>query len=810
MLSMKRMLSILLAIFSINLIGAPSVSLKSLRKDNTFHKGFVGHIYDAKENKLYLKIDHLEKEFIYQSSLPQGLGSNDIGLDRGQLNDVRLVEFNRVGNKLLLKQKNTKYRAISSNAKESQSVEEAFASAILWSFPVVESNKDWVLVDASDFILQDAHGVSRKLEQRKQGSFRLDKTRSAIYLPRTKSFPDNTELEASITFTGDKPGQYVQQAAIDPNVLSLRMHHSFIRLPKPGYKTREFHPESGYWLFDYQDYAQPISRPITTKLIGRHRLEKKNPQAEISEAVEPIIYYLDPGAPEPVKTALIKGASWWNQAFESIGYKDAFQVKILPDNADPLDVRYNVIQWVHRATRGWSYGYGVTDPRTGEIIKGHVTLGSLRVRQDYLIAQGMLSKFDGAAAEDDTELMNLALARIRQLSAHEVGHTLGLAHNFAASSYNRASVMDYPHPLFEIDKQSNKIVTVNAYAENIGVWDKATIEYGYQDFHGKDESVALDEIIKRNNENSMLFISDPDSRRISDAHPQASLWDNGSNTIDEMERVAQVRALALSRFGKNSLHTNRPYSDLREILVPVYYFHRYQATAAAKWLGGIEYRYQLKEGAGNDKVQQFADVTEQNRALKVLLDTLAPEFLRLSKDVTDVIPPRAYGDSDSRESSIGNAGKLFDVRSLAAASIQHTFSLILEPTRLVRLELQNEQDNSFMNVKKLGQSLHNAIVSAKIKQSDWMLRSVSIDLLYSNYLNLLHSQKVPVHVKMSIYGLLLQEKQYLQKKTKKLKTNSEFYAFYQYQLSRLQNLKVDNLTQDKLIQLPKMPPGSPI
>jgi len=612
---------------------ADAAKLEQLSSSYKLNKGFISHIFDNENGKLYLKIDDINSEFIYQSSLPQGLGSNDIGLDRGQLSEIRLVEFQKVGNKLLLIQKNTRYRAISDNEKESQSVEQAFANAILWSFPIVDSAKDWVLVDASNFILQDSHGVARKLKQRKQGNFKLDKSRSAIFLPRTKSFPDNTELEASITFSSDNPGKYVQQAAIDPYIVSLRMHHSFIRLPEQGYQPRKFHPQSGYWSFEYDDYAQPINMPTTQRLIGRHRLEKKHPLAAVSEAIEPIIYYLDNGVPEPVRTALITGASWWNQAFESIGYKDAFQVKILPDDADPMDVRYNVIQWVHRATRGWSYGYGVTDPRNGEIIKGHVSLGSLRVRQDYLIAQGILSRF--GTTENDQELMDLALARIRQLAAHEVGHTLGLAHNFAASSYQRASVMDYPHPLFQLE--GNLITSENAYAENIGLWDKATIAYGYQSFTEGSETQELAKILDSNQQQSMLYISDQDSRRIGDAHPQSSLWDNGNNAIDELERVFQLRRVALNNFGIASLHSGRPLSDLQEILIPVYYFHRYQATAAAKWIGGIDYDYAVKKVANNSDIVKDADPKQQKRALNALLKTLTPEFLSLRSELTQQI-----------------------------------------------------------------------------------------------------------------------------------------------------------------------------
>jgi hypothetical protein len=805
---MKQISSLLLLIIFFTALNTQAVTLKQLTAKNELQQGFVGQIFDEKNGKLYLKVDNLDSEFIYQTSLPQGLGSNDIGLDRGQLSDVRLVEFNRVGNKLLLIQKNTQYRAISENKNESESVEDAFASAVLWSFPIVEVNKQWLLVDASDFILQDSHGVVRKLKQRKQGNFKLDQSRSAIYLPRTKSFPDNTELEARITFTSDKPGNFIKQAAIDANVISLRTHHSFVRLPKAGYKPRIFHPQSGYWLFAYQDYAQPINQPITQRFIGRHRLQKKNPNAALSEAVKPIIYYLDPGAPEPVKTALITGASWWNQAFESIGYKNAFQVKVLPDNADPMDIRYNVIQWVHRATRGWSYGYGVTDPRNGEIIKGHVTLGSLRVRQDYLIAQGMLSLFDENNTENDQALMDLALARIRQLSAHEVGHTLGLAHNFAASAFGRASVMDYPHPLFEINNE--KITADNAYAENIGVWDKATIAYGYQHFSPENEASSLAKILDNNQESSYLFISDPDSRQKSNAHPKSSLWDNGENTIDELERVLKLRQLALSQFGVASLQSGRPFSDLQEILIPVYYFHRYQATAAAKWIGGVNYSYSIKNSSNSRNSVTASDAKEQKRALEILIKTLSPEFLEIDNTLESILLPKAMGYQASRESAVGKNGVIFDPISLAAASIQHTLSLILEPTRLSRLQQQNNRNNKQMSITELTDILNKNTIEKVVTTNALLIHQTTIDLIISNYANLIQNEKVATQVKTELYGVILKQINQLEKKLKPLKSSSNYFAFYHYQLQRLKLIKPKNLKNIDLIQLPKMPPGSPI
>ncbi|MBL6446257.1 DUF5117 domain-containing protein [Fulvivirga sp. 29W222] len=388
------------------------------------YEGYFEYYYDFKTDKILLVVDKFDQEFLYVNSLSAGVGSNDIGLDRNQLGHSRVVKFERRGPKILLVEPNYTYRAVSDNVNEQKAVEDAFAKSVLWGFKLITEEEDKVLIDASDFFLSDAHDVSGTLKNAGQGSYTLDKSRSAFYLSRTKNFPKNSEFEVTLTFTGTSPGNYIKSVVPTPSSVTVRQHHSFIELPDNKYKPRVFDPRAGFFDITYYDYAVPISENIERRFITRHRLEKKNPEAEISEAIDPIIYYLDRGTPEPIRSALLDGARWWNQAFEATGYKDAFKVEMLPEGADPMDVRYNVINWVHRSTRGWSYGSSVTDPRTGEIIKGHVLLGSLRVRQDFLIAEGLLAPYaEGVKVPEAMEKM--ALARLRQLAAHEVGHTLG-------------------------------------------------------------------------------------------------------------------------------------------------------------------------------------------------------------------------------------------------------------------------------------------------------------------------------------------------------------------------------------------------
>ena len=489
---MRTNLFIILAL-SISLVS--NAQFLEKKEDLKNYEGYFNFHYNEKEDEIYLEVDSLGQEFLYTHFLTTGVGSNDIGLDRGQLGGAEVVKFQKAGNKLLLVQPNQDYRAITDNKAEKKSVSEAFAKSVIFGFEIKEEKDSTYVIDFTPFLMQDAHGVAEKLKKGSYGTYKLEKSKSALSLERTKAFPENVEFEALLTFEGEPKGGTVNSVVPDSKNISVTQHHSFVKLPDDKYQKRIFDPRSGAIFISYMDYASPVFEPIKKRYAIRHRLEKKDPEAEISEAVEPIVYYLDPGTPEPVRSALLEGASWWNEAYEEIGYKDAFQVKMLPEDADPLDVRYNVIQWVHRSTRGWSYGASVVDPRTGEIIKGHVSLGSLRIRQDFMIAQAMMNK---PFAESDTNhdpMMKLALARIRQLSAHEVGHTIGFTHNFAASTNERASVMDYPHPQFELI--NNKIEFANAYDTGIGEWDKVTVKYSYSDVpEGQGEKEYLNSILE--------------------------------------------------------------------------------------------------------------------------------------------------------------------------------------------------------------------------------------------------------------------------------------------------------------------------
>jgi Met-zincin/Domain of unknown function (DUF5117) len=657
----------------------------------TKYTGYFNFYWDEKTGRILLEVDKFDEEFLYVNSLPAGIGSNDLGLDRGQIGESRIVKFIKSGPKILLVQPNYAYRAVSKNADERKSVEEAFAQSVIWGFKAEVQEGSKVLIDFTPFLLRDSHHIADKLNSSDQGSFNVDESRSAVYLANTKSFPDNSEFEATITLTGKGKGAEISSVTPDPNSVTVRMHHSFIKLPDDNYKPRKFDPRAGYFYIDYMDYATPIDEPIVKRFIARHRLEKKDPTAAMSDPVKPIIYYVDRGAPEPVRTALIEGASWWNQAFEAAGYKNAFQVKLLPEDADPMDIRYNIIQWIHRSTRGWSYGSSITDPRTGEIIKGQVSLGSLRDRQDFLIAEGLVQPYEDGKPVSD-KMMKLAIARLHQLAAHEVGHTLGLQHNFTASVNNRASVMDYPPPTISLNADGT-IDLSNAYTTEIGGWDKRAIFYGYHDFPaGTNEDEALKTIINTTLKQGYLFITDGDARPEGGAHPLAHLWDSGNNAADELNRLMVIRKHLLDNFSEKAIRQDAPMATLEEVLVPVYLLQRFQVEAASKMLGGIYYTYAIKNDG--QVTTKFIPPAEQWKAFNALMATINPDALALPEKLIEKIPPRPVGYPRTRELFKSRTGLTFDPMAAAESTAGTTLAFMLQPQRAARLVEYHSRDNT--------------------------------------------------------------------------------------------------------------------
>ena len=675
--------------------------------------GFFPMYWDEAAGTLWLEISRLGQEVLYVSGLAAGVGSNDIGLDRGQLGATRLVVFERVGPRVLMVQPNTEYRAVNGSADEKRAVEESFARSVIWGFTVAAHTGGRVLVDATDFVMRDAHGVVARL---RPATFRLERTRSALYLPRTKGFPKNTEMEATLTFTAEGPtagaGGGLEKGALNAvtpsaDAVTVRQHHSLVELPGPGFVPRRFDPRAGFGDFSYDDYSAPLGQPIVQRFIRRHRLQKKDPSAKVSEPVQPIVYYLDRAAPEPIRSALLEGLGWWNQAFEAAGYRNAFRAELMPEGADPMDVRYNVVQWVHRSTRGWSYGGGVEDPRTGEVIQGHVTLGSLRVRQDYLIAEGLIAPYTGGAEEVSPEAREMGLARIRQLAAHEAGHAIGFGHQYYDSSLGYISVMDYPHPRIEL-RPDGTLDLSKAYGVGIGEWDKVAVTWGYQDFpKGADEHAALEEILEQAWARDLRYLSNQDA----DYSPRVDQWANGVDVAAELDRMMKVRRAALVRFGENVVRRGVPLALLEEAFVPLYLHHRYQVEAVASALGGLHYHYALR-GDGRTPWTHVA-AAEQRAALDALLRTLSPAELTVPDHILKLLAPRPDGFSRHRELFPRNTGLPFDILTPATVAADMTIAFALRPDRAARLVNQKALDPALPGLDDVIDRLVAASLEAK-------------------------------------------------------------------------------------------------
>ncbi len=696
---------------------AAASSLPSIAdKTKGFEKrdGFVPLYWNRADGTIWLEVPALDTELLYYTALSAGLGSNDIGLDRGQLGAAHVVRFQGIGRKVLLVEPNYAFRATSDNPDERRSVTEAFATSVLWGFEAAAESDGRVLVVATAFVLRDVHDVVRSL---KPASYSLDESRSAVNIERTRAFPRNTELDAMLTFTssgdsagqtgGGLPGGRVTDVAPTATAVTVQQHHSFVRLPEPGYEPLPFDPRAGAFSTSYAEFAAPMTEPLIKRFIVRHRLRKKDPSAPVSEAVTPIVYYLDRGTPEPIRSALLDGAGWWAQAFEAAGYRNAFRVELMPEGADPLDVRYNVIQWLHTATRGWSYGAAVQDPRTGEIIKGHVSLGSLRARQDYLLAEGLLSPYR-TGDETPPELARMVLARLRQLSAHEVGHTLGFGHNYYDSSAGRISVMDYPHPL-ETLQADGTIDLSDAYAAGIGAWDTVAVRYVYGSAPaGTSAAAAREALLKEAAARDLRFLSDQDPPY----HPRADRWANGTDPAAELRRIMRVRRAALDRFGETAVARGTPLALMEETLVPLFLHHRYQIEAAASALGGQYYGYALR-GDG-EPPRRPVPAAEQKAALDALAATLASAELVVPARVLDVLAPRPSGYDMHRELFPRYTGLPFDPVTPGLAAADLTLVAVLDPARAARLIAQAAYDPALPSFGEVVDRLATAIFQDRI------------------------------------------------------------------------------------------------
>ncbi len=676
--------------------------------------GFAPYYWDAKRGMLLFEISPaaLQQEFLYFTALGSGVGSLDMFADRSSTHGAMVCQLMRVGQKVLVIQTNEQFRATAGPTELQKSVEASFPTSVLAALPIEAETNGTVLVNANPLILRDVFDMLGQLRNpsraiagnivRTQGggnvAWRMDNDRSVIDLEHTKNFPKNTEVEAMLTFTSDQ-GQFGLNTP-DPHTMTVREHHSFVALPDPGFEPRERDIRVGYFGPNFEDFSQPFNQPLERGFIARWRLVKKDPNAKVSEPVKPITFYLDPGMPANIKQAAKRGILWWNDAFAVAGFKNAVVVQDLPADADPLDIRYPTIQWTNRAGRGWSVGMEQGDPRTGEIIHSVVQLDSHRWRTvsnywDALIGSppGREQAVDMFAALDNADPQlseeQIMLNRIALLACHEVGHVLGLAHNFIASTYGRGSVMDYFAPRVKFHPDGSPDLS-DAYMQGVGSYDKMAIEWGYSqgalpsvDASGHEvpaERARLDAIAQKWNHQGVIWGPQDD--------PRWNSYDDGPDPVTWLKEVLPVRDKLLARYSPNLIAKGEPWSDLASRFPLIYLFHRYALGAAVNVVGSAKIPPSVK-GDGLKPIEIWP-AASQREALELLTSALQPPHLNaFPQGLWEYLAPSEGRDPERFRSS---AGYVFSQEDGARELCAVVVGGLLDPERLQRANVLHEHD----------------------------------------------------------------------------------------------------------------------
>jgi hypothetical protein len=631
--------------------------------------GLVPFYWDAEKGQLLIEVSRWKEELLYGAGLAGGAGLLEASLDRGQLGELGLVRFERVGPRVLLHQRQTAHRSGVADAERTRVVEESFPSSVLAALTVVAADGDRVLADATDFVLRDTV-VLPLLKQAPLGDWRQDTARSALHFDRTGAFPRNTEIEVLLTFTSDNPAPAVAGVLPDGRTLTLRVHHTFVALPDAGYEPRRIDPRVGFIPQRHRDHTAPYTEPIDRYFASRWRLKKKDAAASLSEPVQPIVFHLDRGMPEPERSAVREAALWWNRAFEEAGFRDALVIRDLPEGATFLDTRYSGIEWINRAERAWSIGDFQADPRTGEIIHAVARIDSHRRRTTSRMWRNM--RDPARSGDPNLDEQAFVLQRLAYLSAHEVGHTIGLMHNWAGTTFGWGSVMDYLGP--NVQLRDGRLDLSDAYPREVGAYDKLAIRWGYTPGAGPP---ALDTMVREAYARGIVYPRDDD--------PRWAEYDWGPDPVEWLRTTQDVRRTILARFSPAQLEPGEWLHDLQERFNLAYLYHRFGLQAAQQHVGG-QFQANAVKGDGQTPLR-WVEPARERRALDLLMASLAPESLDVPDGALAGLVAAPSGTAPTRERFASEAGATFSPLTAARALAGLIVHPLLDPERAARLTL---------------------------------------------------------------------------------------------------------------------------
>jgi Met-zincin/Domain of unknown function (DUF5117) len=667
----------------------PAATLAERTKGLVRMDGFVPLYWDAARGRVLAEVPMFDRDVLYYVSAASGAGSVELPFDRGIL-ATEVIHFQRSGPRVLVVAQHTRYRAQGGSAAQQENVRDSFATSVLASLPVEADESGRVLVDASPLFLRDAADVEGRLRRVNQGAFRFDAARSGFHAPRIKSFPLNAEVETIATFAADNPGLLVNNVTPDGRFFTLRIHHSFLKAPE-GYTPRVADPRIGVSTISFRDFAKPFDQDTETQWITRWRLERKDPSAAMSEPINPIVFYLDPGIPEPTRSAMRTGALWWNKAYEAAGFSNAVQVRDPTPDMDPMDIRYSWILWINRDERGFSSGGTFRDPRTGEILGSKTRMDSHRIRtignyfeaytpttgggnDDAALFLGDATLAGSLAAEQPADGMPAAerdviLMRQTLLTAHELGHVMGFQHNFSSSLNNFASVMEYPTPRVKVT--SGRLDLGDAFQRAIGPYDEMMAKYAYSVFAAGREKDGLEGVIREMRAKGLHYVPETD--------PRWTWYDDRATPQEYLKETMLARGIMLRAYGPRILRPGEPIGALRDArLWMTYLHHRWAIESGLKYVGGMYHTYNVKGDTGAPT--EIVPAAMQREVLGLLLSAINPEALELPESLLSQLTPHPHGNLEDL-----SADYAFDHLRAARILSAMVFGDLLQPDRAARL-----------------------------------------------------------------------------------------------------------------------------